>query len=559
MTNEVIAKHLSTLSKLMDLHNENSFKAKSYSIAAFQIDKLNNEIREMDRNLISKIYGVGESVSEKIVELLDTGKIKMLEDLIAATPKGVLEIMKIKGLGPKKVATLWKEMDITNPGELLYACNENRLIKFKGFGEKLQTSIQQATQFYINNQGLYLYAQVEEIVEQLQQFFKECFNADNVVVTGDFRRQCEIIEAIEFVINEDEEFIIETLKNYNGIHFKEKLEDEIHYTSNNILVKIYTCANTSFDERIFFTTGSKLFCEAFIEQFPDPEIYASDTGSDDAIFENCDMQYIPACLREDDEVIQTALENNLPEILSVNSIKGVIHNHSTYSDGAATLHEMANACIEKGFDYFVISDHSQYASYAQGLKPETIIKQHQEIDALNTQLAPFKIYKSIECDILPDGNLDYNDEILQSFDLVIASVHSVLNMDEEKAMTRLLKAIENKYINILGHLTGRLLLSRKGYPLNMNTIIDACVANNVVIELNANPRRLDIDWRWIKKALDKNILISINPDAHYTHGIDDIKYGVLAAQKAGVTASENLSSFSLQKFEEWRLQQMSKR
>ena len=212
---------------------------------------------------------------------------------------------------------------------------------------------------------------------------------------------------------------------------------------------------------------------------------------------------------------------------------------------------MANECIKRGFEYLVISDHSKAAAYANGLTEERIREQHRYVDELNSKLKPFKIFKSIECDILNDGSMDYSNNILATFDLIIASVHSNLKMNEEKAMARLIKAIENPYTTILGHMTGRLLLSRNGYPLDHKKIIDACAANHVVIELNAHPRRLDIDWKWIDYALQKDVLLSIDPDAHALDGYNDIKYGVMAAQKGGLTKEKNLSSFSLKEFEEF--------
>ncbi|MEO5562614.1 MAG: PHP domain-containing protein, partial [Chitinophagaceae bacterium] len=229
----------------------------------------------------------------------------------------------------------------------------------------------------------------------------------------------------------------------------------------------------------------------------------------------------------------------------------VIHSHSNWSDGVNTLEEMAKECITRGFEYLVISDHSKAAAYARGLTEERIREQHRNIDDVNSRLAPFKIFKSIECDILNDGALDYNDDVLASFDLVIASVHSNLKMTEEKAMARVMRAVTNPYTTILGHMTGRLLLSRKGYPLDHKKIIDACAANDVVIELNAHPRRLDIDWQWIDYAIQKNVLLSIDPDAHSLDGYNDIKYGVLAAQKGGLTKEQNLSSYTLKQFEEF--------
>lgn len=238
----------------------------------------------------------------------------------------------------------------------------------------------------------------------------------------------------------------------------------------------------------------------------------------------------------------------LPAPIQVSDVRAVIHSHSKWSDGSNTLEEMAKACIEKGYEYLVISDHSKSAFYANGLTEERIREQHREIDELNARFAPFVIFKSIECDILNDGMLDYADNVLSTFDLVIASVHSNLKMSEEKAMGRLIRAIKNPYTTILGHMTGRLLLSRPGYPVDHKEIIDLCVENKVTIELNAHPRRLDMDWKWIGTAVEQGAMISIDPDAHTIGGYNDIRYGVLAAQKAGLTAAQNLSSYSLEAF-----------
>ena len=256
-------------------------------------------------------------------------------------------------------------------------------------------------------------------------------------------------------------------------------------------------------------------------------------------------------MREDPKVIDKARKAPLPTLIRVSDIKGIIHSHSNWSDGLNTVEDMAKACIEQGFEYLVISDHSKSAFYANGLSEERIREQHKYVDELNVRLAPFHIFKSIECDILNDGRLDYSDQILSTFDLVIASVHANLKMNLEKAMSRLLGAIQNPHTRILGHPTGRLLLSRAGYPVDHQTLIDACAVHGVVIELNAHPRRLDIDWRWIDYALQKNVVISIDPDAHSIAGYHDIHYGVLAAQKGGVSAENNLSSFTLKQMREF--------
>ena len=278
------------------------------------------------------------------------------------------------------------------------------------------------------------------------------------------------------------------------------------------------------------------------------------------IFQALDLGFIPAAQRELPSIInKVANKKSLPAPIQLSDIKGIIHSHSIWSDGIHSIEEMAKAAIAKGYEYLVISDHSKSAFYANGLSAERIIAQHKEIDALNKKLAPFVIFKSIESDILNDGSLDYPDEILDLFDIVIASVHSNLKMTEEKAMMRLLNAVANPYTSILGHPTGRLLLSRKGYPVDHSSLIEACSANNVVLELNAHPRRLDMDWRYIEEAVSKDVLISIDPDAHEIDGFDDCKYGILVAQKAGLKASQNLSSFDLSEMMEFIAYQHEKR
>jgi DNA polymerase (family 10) len=257
------------------------------------------------------------------------------------------------------------------------------------------------------------------------------------------------------------------------------------------------------------------------------------------------LQYIVPELREGLAEVELAKENKLPELIKVEDLKGALHNHTTYSDGANTLKEMADYCKSLGYEYLGICDHSKTAFYAQGLSIERVLEQQQEIDQLNSQYQSFKILKGIESDILNDGSLDYPDDILKSFDFVVASIHSNLKMNEEKATERLIKAIENPYTNILGHPTGRLLLARTGYPINHKKVIDACSANKVSIELNAHPYRLDIDWRWIPYCLEKGIKISINPDAHHLLGLHDMYYGVCVARKGLLDKANCLNSFSL--------------
>ena len=557
MTNDAIAENFSLLSKLMDINRENSFKAKSYSIAAYTIEKLPTELSILEQNKFFSIKGIGESVGQKIIEQLQTGSLKTLEEYITKTPLGVVEMLSIKGIGPKKISTIWHEMEIESVGELLYACNENRLTLFKGFGEKTQQAIIEGIEFYLGTQGNYLFQQIETYALKIDETFKATFPSTEFIITGAFRKHTEVIEKLVWVTTTSEL----SLKDFFVANNFEVVTHDTGYISfvgkENVTLGFYCCDEASLYNQLFATSCSEEFLEAFIEQTGWDA--SNPYTSEEEIFEDCNCVFIPAYLRENPDVIQLSLNNSLPTLIEPTDIKGIIHSHSKWSDGQNTLEEMVQGCINKGFEYLVISDHSKTASYAQGLPVEKVLAQHQHIDELNKKYPNFKIFKSIESDILGDGNLDYAVPILQSFDVVIASIHSNLKMSEEKAMNRLLKAIENPYTNILGHMTGRLLLSRNGYPINHKTIIEACAANNVVIELNAHPRRLDIDWRWINYALAKNVLISINPDAHSIDGFNDCRYGVLVAQKAGLTKEKNLSSFSLNEFEQFVHTQKQKR
>lgn len=545
MNNSAIADSFSMLAKLMDINGENSFKAKSYSLAAFAIEKLPVQLQEIPLSEMEKLKGIGVSAAKKIQELLKTGTLIQLEEIIFLTPPGVVEMLKIKGIGPKKIHIIWKQMQLESVGELLYACKENRLKLFKGFGEKTQQSVIENIEFYFRNKGSFLYAQLIYGAEQFLLFLQKKFADKRVLITGEFARQMEIITVLEFVVEEDIDAIENTLKTQQGLEFIEKGTSFILYkTVIGVKVKIHS-AKEHFIEKYIETSSSDNFLSKITEHFNSPVT----AKTEEEYFSIRKLPVVPAFLREDEEVL--TLKQPFTKHLHPNEIKGLIHCHSNWSDGNNTIEEMAKAAMQRGMEYMAITDHSKTASYAQGLKDEQIKAQHQYIDELNIKLEPFKIFKSIESDILSDGNLDYSDNILSTFDLVIASVHSNLKMNEEKAMKRLLAAIENPYTTILGHLTGRLLLSRPSYPLDFKTIIDACAANNVVIELNANPNRLDIDWREIKYALQKNVLISVNPDAHSLEGIDDIKYGVFSAQKAMLPKEKNLSSFSLAAFEEF--------
>lgn len=548
MNNYEIADHFSLLSKLMDIHGEDSFKAKSYGSAAFNIERLTGELASMSDAEMSGQKGIGVSTAKKIRELLTTGKLTQLENLLAVTPPGILDMLQIKGLGPKKISVIWKELGIESLGELEYACNENRLVALKGFGAKTQESVLQNIAYFRQNQGFHLWAEVEAVANMvIGQLHKN--HPDNLFsLTGDIRRQNETVEFIEIVTDLRKEELDKEFETIPDTVIEEEPNNRLQVRiPGQPRLRFHLCDTHSFFHTLFMTTGSEEFISAFASRYNVPE----SMQDEHVVFAENKLAYIPPMLRETAAILDEAAGGSLKTLIQPSDIRAIIHSHSTWSDGVHTIEQMAKAAKDQGLEYLVISDHSQTAFYAGGLKPEQIAAQHQEIDALNAKLAPFKIFKSIESDILSDGSLDYSPQVLGTFDLVIASVHSNLKMSLEKAMDRVLTAVRNPYTTILGHPTGRLLLSRKGYPLDHKKVIDTCAEHNVVIEINAHPRRLDIDWRWIEYALEKGVLLSIDPDAHSTDGFRDTYYGVMIAQKGALTPQHNLSSFSLVQFEEF--------
>ncbi len=556
MENNEIANNFSLLSKLIDIHGDDSFKAKTYSITAYTIENLPTQLSSLTPEKIFSIKNIGSATGKKIIEQLETGRLASLDEYIIKTPPKVLEMLRIKGLGPKKISIIWKKMGIENIGELLYACEENRLSLTKGFGAKTQQNIKESIEFYMNSQGSYLYGQIENFALAFTEKMKKSFPEKLFLLTGDTNRHAEVIHKIEW-ITDAETNVLELY--FREAEYATEVEDEMIIVRGpeNVTLKFVAVSTELLFTRSFENNCSSDFFNEWKNKYDwDPTACYK---NEEEIFEKAGLQYIPPFLRELPQTIRQAQTHSLPQVIQVEDIRGIIHTHSDWSDGADTIENMAKAAIKKGLEYLVISDHSQSAYYAKGLLPDRIKAQHALIDELNEKMEPFKIFKSIESDILNDGSLDYDDKILSTFDLLITSVHSNLKMSQDKAMARLLKAIANPYTTILGHMTGRLLLVRSGYPVDYETIIDACAKHNVVIELNANPRRLDMDWRQIPKALKKGVLISIDPDAHAVDAFSDIRYGVLAAQKGGLTKEHNVSSFSLQQFKVFLEQQKLKR
>lgn len=532
MTNKQIAYAFDELANLMELHEEDEFRIRSYRNAYLALRKTDTALADMSESDLKAIKGVGNAIAGKILELTRDGKMQNLEKYRAQTPPGVVEMLEVNGFGPKKVRIVWKEMGIESVGELWYACNENRLIEYKGFGLKTQEELRKKLEYYLKSRNfLHINTALDES-KRIQELIAQRLPEAKMEWTGDLRRLCPTLAQLEGLIATehalevlfDSEILV--LEKQEGDRFQARFED-------NIVVVLHRCTLSEYGSKLFLHTGNRTFVESFSAAHPgiDFKGFATEQG----IFEKVNRPYVVPELRDHPQALDWMLQNKLPQLIEEQDIKGVLHVHTTWSDGLHTLREMCEYARQLGYAYIGITDHSQSAFYANGLKPDRVLAQMAEIDALNAEMAPFRILKGIESDILNDGSLDYEDAFLEKFDFVIASVHSNLKMPMEKATARVIRAIEHPATTILGHPTGRLLLSREGYPLDWDAVLDACARHNTAIELNANPYRLDIDYTLIPKALALGIKISINPDAHSMQGIHDIRYGVMAARKGGLT------------------------
>ena len=551
LDNKSITRKLKLIIQLMELHEENPFKIRSYQSAIYTIDQGGVSLDGLTKDQLQEIKGIGKSMAEVIVALDETGTAPILDELMAKTPEGLLEVLQIKGLGPKKIKVLWKELNVTSTHELMEACQSGQVAKLKGFGEKTQQSIITAMEYQEANRSKWLYADLEPVVEALRQDLEQKFGVGKVAVTGDYARKIEVLEQIDLIVEiPDGKADFTLINSIPTLSQQLKLSSPFKWRGEvndlGLRVNIHFALPTEFVRDNLLRTGSRNHLLAPVLDYPSLASFfrSKPFESELQAYQEAGLSYIAPELREGQFEIVLAKEGKLPILLEMEDLRGSLHNHSTYSDGKHTLKDMATYCQSLGYEYLGIADHSRSAFYAGGLDIEKVAEQQREIKVLNEELAPFRIFSGIESDILVDGSLDYPEDVLASFDFVVASIHSALSMTRQKATARLIKAIENPYTTILGHPTGRLLLRRDGYPIDHQAIIDACAANEVVIEINANPWRLDLDWRWIHYALEKGVRLSINPDAHEKEAYADMRYGVMVARKGGLTREMTLNALS---------------
>ncbi len=552
MSNKEIASLFKLCSSILELHGENPFKIKAYQSATFNIEKVSENLVDLTEEQLQALEGITKNTASKIIAIKETGTFEELSILLASTPQGVIELLEIPGIGPKKVKTIWKELNIENKKDLLKACQADEIANLKGFGKKTQDTIIAGLLFAKENEGRYLYAEVEHYATSLLEIIKKTLPDAQIALTGQIVRKLEIIDQVQLIVQTNDiktcftaldqlTFLETDFPNSSPFTWRGK-DNELHL---NIEVKFYA---TDFEKQVFLHSSGINHLKAVVNgKTILKQAKEKDFATSKDFYKTLGFHDICPEAREGYTEFNWTTDKPALTLIDNKSLKGVLHNHSTYSDGKNSILEMAQACIERGYEYFGISDHSVTASYAGGLDEDQVIQQQREIDNINKQLDNFTVFKGIESDILNDGRLDYPTEVLKTFDFIVSSIHSNLKMDIDTATQRLVNAIENPYTTFLGHMTGRLLLKRDGYPLDFRRVIDACADNQVIIEINANPRRLDIDWRWIYYALEKNVLLSINPDAHVIDGIDDMQYGVHMARKAGVPSEMIFNSWEKEK------------
>lgn len=562
MDKKEIAQVLSEIGTMLELLGESPFKSRAYYNGARTVELLTEDIKRLvQEDRLKDVKGIGKALDEKIKELVNTGRLEYYDRIKERVPEGLLELLRIPGLGPKKVRVLHRELGIATLGELEYSCIENRLIELPGFGERTQKKVLEGIQYLKRNRGRYLYPEALDKALRLVDGMKESSLVSRISIAGSLRRKVETVKDIDILVSgADPDGIMDE---FAGLPWVERVIERGSSKLGALLdsgigVDLRVVKDSQFPFALHHFTGSKEHNTAMRHRARGMGLKINEYGifegegqsdiecaDEEEFFERLGLQYIPPEIRENTGEIEAAQLKELPRLVEYGDIKGIFHVHTRYSDGTSSIQDLADKAMEMGMQYIGISDHSRSAYYAGGLKTEDVLRQREEIDRLNERYNGFKVFAGIESDILTDGSLDYPDEVLASFDFVIASVHSAFGMDQKTMTERLITALKNPHVTMLGHPTGRLILAREGYPVDLERIIQVAAGYNKMIELNANPYRLDLDWRWCRRAKEMGVRVSINPDAHSPEGLEDLVYGVDTARKGWLEAADVFNCISL--------------
>ena len=554
MDRKDVASTLEEVAVLLELKGENTFKVRAYQQAARTILALEGDLAQLVASgEIARVKGIGKTIAAHVTELVTNGRLEYLHELMGAFPAGLLEILQVPGLGPKKVRTLYEELGITNLGELEYACQENRLITLKGFGAKTQAKVLKGIANLKKYRGRFLWAEVEEEAYALVQKLAACPDIRRASLAGSFRRLKEVVKDLDLVAVSqapaqvaqylDNLVMVQSLSGGAETKFTFRLKSGLNADLRLVSAEAYPFA-------LHHLTGSKEHNTIMRQRAKARGLKLNEYGlfdktgrsrpvTDEAgVFALLDLPFIPPELREGLGEIEAAEQGTLPELVQEDDLKGIFHVHTNFSDGSLSVAEVAAACRELGCQYVGLSDHSRSAFYAGGLTLDDLDRQYEAVEEVRARNNDISIFWGIESDILPDGALDYPDEILARFDFVIASVHSLFNLPEKEMTERLITAVRNPLTTILGHPTGRLLLAREPYAMDMPAVLAAAAENKTMVEINANPHRLDLDWRDMRRAKSLGLKMVIAPDAHSLRGLKDMRYGLHASRKGWLTKND---------------------
>lgn len=569
MDKNQIANMLEGIAALLALKEGSSiFEVRAYENAARALGSLDGDIAQLvHEGKLKGTPGLGPTILKRIEEAVDTEHIAYYDELRANTPPIKLDMLRIPGLGPKKINAIYEQLHVTSIAELEQACREDRVAHLPSFGKKTQDKILQGIALLAQHEGRFLYPLVEHEAEQIRAALATLPEIVRLQVAGSLRRRRETVKDIDMVASVDDNAGEEVRRSIMDFFIKQPSVQVVTgrgdtkssvVLNNGIAMDLRLVDDSQFPYTLHHFSGSRDHHIALRRRALSKNITINDYGmfrgkdphgelipckNETDIYAALGMAYIEPELREDMGEIEAAVHGTLPVLVQESDLRGVLHAHSTWSDGHNSIREMAEGCIARGYSYLGLTDHSKAAAYAGGLDEQRLRQQHEEIDRLNDEFAGrFRILKGTECDILRDGTLDFADEVLASLDFVVASIHSLFNLSLEEQTQRMLRAISNPYVDIIGHPTGRILLGRPGYAIDMEAVIEAAATHGVCIEINASPSRLDLDWRLLRRARDRGIKIPIDPDAHTLAGLDDMRYGIGIGRKGWLRASDVLNT-----------------